>query len=156
MIGESFGVYVTGRMAEHLGEVDRILAFNPANEAGGHAVVDLTPFSRMAWSFQTYSPYDTTARMADASLFLESPQESGFTEQHTYGITWLAKQIEQGDKSWLLMQRTLPAPKPGWFCGIATIGAGFISKYVACRRPQLASSGIEGVQLRQLPLRGGF
>ncbi len=64
-IGESFGNCVNARIAETIGGRCRILAFNPANDAGGYKTPDLRACSDVAWSFQTYSMFDTQDSIAD-------------------------------------------------------------------------------------------
>ena len=80
LIGESFGVYVLGRSAATLGGVEHLLAFNPASELGGYAPVDLRKSARRAWSFHTYSAFDTTQEIAHGDFFLETPAKSTVTQ----------------------------------------------------------------------------
>lgn len=121
LIGESFGSYVNHRIAESLGGVKHLLAFNAASEAGGYRPPDLRRCAKVACSFQTYSPYDTASELAHHDFFLETPANRGLLAQHTYGVVWLTARINEGDRTWLLLDRALPARKPGAYCGMVTL-----------------------------------
>ena len=109
VIGESFGVYVNAQIAKHLGGVHRSLAFNPASETAGYWPSDLKTHSTQAWSFHTWSICDTAFAIADADFYLETPTEASHVQQHVSGIPWLTARLNEGDKSWLLMEQVPPA-----------------------------------------------
>ncbi len=101
MIGESFGNYVNAKIASNFGNVDRMLAMNPASEVGGYPVPDLRQCSRKAYSFHTYSLFDTRASLAHVSVFLETPRDATGIEQHTSGIARLTATIGEDSVGWL-------------------------------------------------------
>ena len=109
VIGESFGVYVNAQIAKHLGGVHRCLAFNPASLTGGYWPPDLKTHSTQAWSFHTWSFCDTACVIADADFFLETPTEATHVQQHVSGIPWLTARLQEGDTSWLMMNKVAPA-----------------------------------------------
>jgi hypothetical protein len=121
-IGESFGVYVAGRIGLELVEIRHILAFNPANELGGYAPLDLRKVAQRSCSFHTYSPYDTLQPVADRGLFLETPAGANHSAQHTFGMIWLADRLRDGDVTWLALQREVePSQDKAMFDGIASL-----------------------------------
>lgn len=92
-IGESFGNCVNAQIARQLGGHGKILAFNPPNDMGGFRTPDLRKCSDLAWSFQTFSLFDTQAVIADTGFFLQTPAEFTARQQHVAGISWLATRI---------------------------------------------------------------
>ncbi len=110
-IGESFGNYVNHRIAEKLKSVRRILAMNPASELGGYTPPDLRKHTDCAWALHTRSVWDTRLDLSDRGFLLQTPEKSTPTEMHTYGIHWLRHRLEQGDDTYLLLNRkTTDAP----------------------------------------------
>lgn len=121
-LGESFGVYVAGRIGLELGEIRHILAFNPANELGGYAPLDLRKVAQRSYSFHTYSPYDTLQPVADRGLFLETPAGASHSAQHMFGIAWIAERLRDGDATWLELKREVePSQDKAMFDGIASL-----------------------------------
>jgi pimeloyl-ACP methyl ester carboxylesterase len=139
LIGESFGAYVAGRIGIALGGVEHLLAFNPANEAGGYAPLDLRLAARQTWSFHTYSVYDTTQEIAHADFFLETPAGADPTAQHTYGIVWLAERIASGDLLWLRLEKTVPTAKLNAFRGEAHLDGRLEDTTIARQRSNPAA-----------------
>ena len=103
-IGESFGNCVNAGIAEHLGRRGRILAFNPPNAAGGYKTPDLRTCADLAWSFQTYSIFDTQDQIAHVGFFLETHANATDRDQHVAGVAWLADRVRSDETNWLLMQ----------------------------------------------------
>jgi hypothetical protein len=130
-IGESFGNCVNAQIAKHLGGHGKILAFNPPNDMGGFRTPDLRTCSDLAWSFQTFSLFDTQAAIADTGFFLETPREFTARQQHVAGITWLATQVEAGDSTWLLMKHSVEAGSAGSFDAVA----GFTGELLKDQHP---------------------
>lgn len=126
-IGESFGNCVNARIAERMGRCRTILAFNPADRAGGYTTPDLRSCAELSWSFHTYSMFDTLDPIAHAGFFLESSTNASDRDQHIAGVSWLAAQVRSGDQTWVLAQLSLPEPQPGYFDGTATL-AGELSQ----------------------------
>jgi len=120
-IGESFGCFVVNRIASATQGSARILAFNPANECGGYALPDLRKSVAKAWSFHTFSPFDTTHAIAHADVFLETPSAANSLIQHTFGISWLITTLKRGDRTWLEMSRSLPQRQSKVFSIKATL-----------------------------------
>lgn len=100
-IGESFGNYVNAQIAAGLGGRGRILAFNPATALGGYKLPDLRACSDLAWSFHTYSIFDTQDAIADFGIFLETSPAATEVDQHIFGVSWLAERVSTGDLAWL-------------------------------------------------------
>ena len=109
VIGESFGVYVNAQIAKHLGGVHRSLAFNPASGTAGYWPPNLKTHSTQSWSFHTWSICDTASVIADADFFLETAPKATHVQQHVSGIPWLTARLDEGDKSWLMMEKIPPA-----------------------------------------------
>jgi hypothetical protein len=120
-IGESFGNCVNAKIAEHLGRHGRILAFNPPNAAGGYKVPDLRTCADVAWSFQTFSIFDTQDSIAHVGFFLQTQANASDRDQHVAGISWLADQIVHGNTTWLLMQHEIAAAGDAEFEAVATV-----------------------------------
>jgi len=120
-IGESFGNCVNARITETFGGRGRILAFNPANDAGGYKTPDLRTCSDVAWSFQTYSMFDTQDSIADLGIFLETSTAATDTDQHIAGVSWLAERVRSGDLAWLLTTHTILATESEHFDAIGTL-----------------------------------
>lgn len=139
LIGESFGAYVAGRIGIALGGVEHLLAFNPANEAGGYEPLDLRASACHAWSFHTYSPYDTAQEIAHADFFLETPTGADPSAQHTHGIVWLAERIASGDLSWLRLEKAVPTPKLNAFRGEAHLDGRLEDTTIARHPPSAAA-----------------
>jgi len=136
LIGESFGVYVQGKVATALGGVRHILAFNPASELGGFQPIDLHHVADRAWSFHTYSVYDTTNQMAHADFFLETATDACPLAQHTHGIQWLTHQLQAGDLSWLAMTKSVAVANADTFGGIARLNGDIDRATVNRARPE--------------------
>ena len=143
MIGESFGTCVNARIARKLGGVLRMLAFNPASDAGGYAVPDLRQCSKQSWSFHTYSAFDTSRELADGDFFLETPAGSTDWVQHVAGISWLAERVQVGDRSWLLMDWRLPPRRVGFFQARAMLDGQLVEDQVP-RLPPMSGADTEG------------
>lgn len=139
-IGESFGAYVIGVWAKELGGIEHLLAMNPANELGGYTPLDLRKSARLAWSFHTYSPFDTRREIAHGSLFLETREVASHWAQHTHGVLWLTERVAARDFAWLDMQHELPTSKAEAFHGEAGL-QGELRDVVVPRQCPLPSSG---------------
>lgn len=87
-----------------LGGRGRILAFNPPNAAGGYKTPDLRTCADLAWSFQTYSIFDTQDQIAHVGFFLETHANATDRDQHVAGVAWLADRVRSDETNWLLMQ----------------------------------------------------
>lgn len=135
-VGESFGNCVNARIAKAFDGKGRILAFNPANEAGGYRTPDLKACSDCAWSFQTYSMFDTQEPIADASLFLETSPMATDYKQHIAGVSWLSERVRAGDRAWLLGQHRIPDQQAGSFDAIATLSGELLHHQPTRKRPQ--------------------
>jgi len=120
-IGESFGNCVNAQIAEALGGRGRILAFNPPNDLSGYKTPDLRCCSDVAWSFQTYSMFDSQSPIADLGFFLETPANAMAKDQHVFGVNWLTARVQSGDLTWLFPQLVLPEPATEDFDAIVTI-----------------------------------
>lgn len=128
MIGESFGNYVNARVAQQLGGVEHLLAFNPASELGGYRPPNLRKVAGVSCSFHTWSIYDTKLSIAHHELFLEAPEKSSAFEQHTHGIKWLAERVEAGDNGWLMMTHPLPTRDADQFQAVAHFSGLLLSE----------------------------
>ncbi|MBI4606606.1 MAG: hypothetical protein HY721_31980 [Planctomycetes bacterium] len=140
LVGESFGNYVNQRIAEKLGEVDKMLVFNPASELGGYPPPDFRKHSNQVWSFETYSIADTNGDRADHKLFLETPEGCGIKCQHTYGIEWLIQRLKDDDTSWLLFDKRLADLPDGLFDGKARLDGSYLPSPFAYRFDPLYES----------------
>lgn len=136
LIGESFGNYVNARAAKQLGGVGRILAFNPASELGGYTPPDLKAAAAAAWSFHSWSAYDTSRQIAHRELFLETAAGASELAQHMHGIAWLSERLEAGDQSWLLAEQPVPEGKAGCYCAVAGLRGELIVAEMPRQRPQ--------------------
>lgn len=134
-IGESFGVYVIAEIAISLGGIEHILALNPANELGGYAPADLRKSAKRAWSFHTYSPFDTTREIAHCDFFLQTPADFDHTAQHTHGIVWLSERVA-ADPSWLRLEKSLPPAKSNAFRCQAQLDGQLLDVAIGRTRPQ--------------------
>jgi hypothetical protein len=134
-IGESFGNCVNARIAETLGGRGRILAFNPANGAGGYRTPNLRDCSDVAWSFQTYSLFDTQDAIADSCIFLETPPSATDIDQHIAGVSWLAERVRSGDLSWLLTTHNIPSQRSEHFDAISSLSGELVHQSRPRRRP---------------------
>lgn len=132
-IGESFGNCVNARIAEQLGRRGRILAFNPANCAGGYQTPDLRTCAELSWSFQTYSVFDTQESIAHAGFHLETPANATDIDQHIAGVPWLTDRVRAGDLTWLLTQHRSLEQRAGCFDATATL-SGELSEQRLPRR----------------------
>jgi pimeloyl-ACP methyl ester carboxylesterase len=108
LIGESFGNYLNARIASDFGQVDRLIAMNPASQLGGYPVPDLRRCSRVSWSFHTDSIFDTSVTLAHATILLETSDDATDIEKHTCGIERLTERLVQCDLEWLIADRVLP------------------------------------------------
>ena len=134
-IGESFGNCVNARIAERLGRQGKILAFNPANPAGGYATPNLRLCAEMSWSFHTYSVFDSLDPIAHAEVFLETPANTPDTDQHTAGVAWLAARVQSGNLQWLLAEHRLPASNADYFEATATLSGTLSEQRMPRKRP---------------------
>ncbi|MEO8268843.1 MAG: hypothetical protein ABI557_03925 [Aureliella sp.] len=134
-IGESFGNCVNARIAETLGGRGRILAFNPPNDAGGYKTPDLRACSDIAWSFQTYSMFDTQESIADIGIFLETSLPARDMDQHIAGVSWLAERVRSGDLAWLLATHNIPGHQSEYFDAIGTLSGELLHLSVPRQRP---------------------
>lgn len=134
-IGESFGNCVNARIAETFGGRGRILAFNPANDAGGYKAPDLRACSEVAWSFQTYSMFDTQDSIADASIFLETSLNATDMDQHIAGVAWLAERVRSGDLAWLLTTHKITEHQAEHFAAIGTRSGELLHQNLPRKRP---------------------
>lgn len=139
-IGESFGTCVNARIAEHLGGRGTMLAFNPPNQSAGYPIPNLCDCSDVAWAFHTYSVCDTQESMADARLFLETPANACEKDQHTFGILWLARQVQNGQLAWLLATHPVPEHRPDHFDAVATLSGNLRLEHVPQKRPVSAKT----------------
>lgn len=120
-IGESFGNCINAKIAEHLGRHGKILAFNPPNAAGGYKIPDLRTCADLAWSFQTYSVFDTQDPIAHVGFFLQTQANASDRDQHVAGISWLTDQTVHGNMTWLLMQHEIAAADDAEFEAVVTV-----------------------------------
>jgi hypothetical protein len=140
LIGESFGNWVNARVARRLGNVQGILAFNPASEAGGYAPPDLRLHAQCSWSFHTHSAFDTTREIAAADFLLQTPAEATHWQRHVWGIAWLTLRLQDRDLAWLTFDKRLPARKSGRYTALAAAD-GQLGPEPPLRRPvELANS----------------
>ncbi len=131
LIGESFGNCINARIAQQLGSDGRFLVFNPPSPLGGYPLPDVTALSHIAWSFHTYSAYDSTELKTDAGFYLECPEELDHHGQHTRGIPWLTEQLIRGNLDWLNFQHSVPPRQEGVFDATADI----LGNFLPTRRP---------------------
>lgn len=126
-IGESFGNCVNARIAEQLGRRGQILAFNPPNAAGGYKTPDLRTCADLAWSFQTYSAFDTQESIAHVGFFLETSAFATERDQHVAGVSWLADRVRSRDMTWLLMLHQMTQTRDEEFDAVAALSGDLIS-----------------------------
>ncbi len=134
-IGESFGNCVNARIAETIGGRGRILAFNPPNDAGGYKIPDLRACSDVAWSFQTYSMFDTQDSIADLGIFLETSPAATDVDQHISGVSWLAERVRSGDLAWLLTTHKIPEHQFEQFDAIGSLSGELLHQHISRKRP---------------------
>ncbi len=134
LIGESFGNCVNSRVAQRLGGASRILAFNPANEMGGHPLPRLEKHAEISWVFHTRSPFDTNSKIGDRGILLQPESKDAFV-QHTYGVQWLTQCLTDGDTSWLNFERVIPASPTAKFYDLAIDRDGGLQFGAALRTP---------------------
>lgn len=134
-IGESFCNCVNARIADSIGGRGRILAFNPANAAAGYKTPDLRACSDVAWSFQTYSIFDTQDSIADVGIFLETSPTATEKDQHIAGVSWLAERVSSGDLSWLLTTHSIPEHQSEHFDAIGTLSGELLHQNLPRKRP---------------------
>lgn len=139
LIGESFGNCVNHRVAQRIGGVNRMLAFNPANELGGYPLPHLERFSVVAWAFHTRSPFDTCAKLGDRGVLLQVASDDPFF-QHTYGVQWLRQRLTVGDDSWLKLQRDIPKASSEQFFDLVVDKDGNLILEEAIRVPPSAET----------------
>lgn len=139
-IGESFGNCVNARIAEQSGRRGRILAFNPANLAGGYLTPDLRACAELSWSFQTYSAFDTLESIAHAGFYLETSAGATDKDQHTAGVPWLADRVWSGDLTWLLMQHRSLKQRADRFDATATLTGELSEQRIPRKRPELSEN----------------
>jgi hypothetical protein len=134
-VGESFGNCVNARIAESMGGRGRILAFNPANDAGGYKTPNLRACSDVAWSFQTYSIFDTQDSIADVGIFLETSAIATEKDQHIAGVSWLAERVRSGDVAWLLTMHDITEHRSDHFDALGTLSGELLHQQVPRKRP---------------------
>ena len=134
-IGESFGNCVNARIAERMGRHGTILAFNPADSAGGYEAPDLRTCSDVSCSFHTFSMFDTLEPIANAGFFLETPANASDKDQHTAGVAWLVAQVKCGDLTWLRAEHRLAEPEAEYFDATATLSGQLSRTRIPRRRP---------------------
>ena len=139
-IGESFGNCVNARIAEQSGRRGRILAFNPANLAGGYLTPDLSACAELSWSFQAYSAFDTLESIAHAGFYLETSAGATDKDQHTAGVPWLADRVRSGDLTWLLMQHRSLKQRADCFDATATLTGELSEQRIPRKRPELSEN----------------
>jgi pimeloyl-ACP methyl ester carboxylesterase len=139
LIGESFGNYVNARAAKQLGGVGQILAFNPASELGGYTPPDLKAAASTAWSFHSWSAFDTSRPIAHRELFLETAAGASELAQHMHGIAWLSERVETGDLSWLRAEQHVPECKADRYSAVAGLRGELLAVEMPRQRPQPAS-----------------
>ena len=135
LIGESFGNYVNAKIASNFGKVDRMLAMNPAAELGGYPIPDLRRCSRRAYSFHTYSLFDTRVSLAHAAVFLETPPGATGIEQHTSGIARLTTTIGEASRGWLEANLVAADDSPERFKLRATLDGRLVAADLPRHRP---------------------
>jgi hypothetical protein len=119
-----------------LGSEGRFLVFNPPSPLGGYSLPDLTLLSQIAWSFHTYSVYDTTELKTDAGFFLQCPAELDHHGQHTRGIPWLSEQLQKGNLSWLHFLHQVPSRQDGVFDATADLFGNIQQTRLPLGRPR--------------------
>lgn len=134
-IGESFGNCVNARIAETYGGRGRILAFNPPNDAGGYKTPDLRACSDVAWSFQTYSMFDTQDSIADCDIFLQTSPSASNMDQHVAGVLWLAERVRSGDLAWLLTTHKISKQQAEHFDAISSLSGELLYQNLPRQRP---------------------
>jgi hypothetical protein len=127
-IGESFGDYLNNWAARDIFlmtgvKSGKILAFDPAanftipffNINIPYAPPDLTQYFNTSVAAYTNSFFDYKKIKANANLPVPD-QPSGWVQQHTFGVQWLAKELQGGDCSLLNLgyvpQQLGDAPPP--------------------------------------------
>ncbi|MBL8814890.1 MAG: hypothetical protein JNL58_02585 [Planctomyces sp.] len=141
LIGESFGNCINARIAQQLGSEGRFLVFNPPSPLGGYPLPDVTPISHIAWSFHTYSAYDSTELKTDAGFYLECPEEMDHHGQHTRGIPWLTEQLIRGNLDWINFRHQVPARQEEVFDGTADILGNFLATHRPRRLQEPSAAG---------------
>lgn len=134
-IGESFGNCVNARIAETFGGRGRILAFNPANDTGGYKTPNLRACSDVAWSFQTYSIFDTQDSIADLGIFLETSPLATAMDQHIAGVSWLAERVRSDDLAWLHTTHNITEHRAEHFDAIGTQSGELLHQNLPRKRP---------------------
>jgi hypothetical protein len=157
-IGESFGNWVNAQIAKALGGRGRILAFNPATAAGGYTTPDLRACSDVAWSFHTYSIFDTQDSIADLGFFLETAPAATDRAQHIAGVSWLTERVRSGNLAWLHTTHDIIPHQPEHFDATATLSGEVLHQSLPRQWPKtapensrpavsmLATSSLSGIQ----------
>ena len=143
LIGESFGNWVNARIANRFGMVDRILAMNPASEFGGYPPPNLRRCAATSWAFHTYSAFETLRRVADVSIFLETPTSADCFVQHTYGIGQLKTMLVAGDDGWLQDQCVWEGHDHNRFDAFATLDGKLMQTDLRMIRPSIDEADAE-------------
>jgi hypothetical protein len=134
-IGESFGNWVNARIARQFGGVHGIMALNPATAAAGYSPPNLRRSAQIAWSFHTYSAYDTNREIAHADFLLQTPADACHLQQHLWGIQWLADRVEEGDTSWLQFNKPLPSRKAAHYRALARMDGELAQQHFPREQP---------------------
>ncbi len=122
-VGESFGNAVNAAISDSNGAVSKGILLNPANEWGFWHL--FTPDYRAAFSkchaYITNSWWDsrTPKPIADAVIYLTTPDWWSWNKKHTSGMEWLADQVGLGRMEFLDM--TVPYPAPSWGAYMASV-----------------------------------
>ena len=143
LIGESFGNWVNARIANRLGMVNRILAMNPASEFAGYPPPNLRRCALTSWAFHTYSVFDTLKRVADVSIYLETPASADCFVQHTHGIGRVTAMLLAGDDGWLHDQWVWDRGDNDRFDAMATLDGNLIRTDLLMIRPPADEAGSE-------------
>jgi hypothetical protein len=131
LIGESFGNYVNYGIAAQLGGVERALVFNPASEAGGYPPPKFDCLAERSWSFHTPSVFDTRRDVAGYSLVLTTPVGADAFEQHTFGIRWLTRLVNDGHCDWLDSEPEILDGPEGSFDGRVNEDGSYDAVFIA-------------------------
>src|SRR5262249_27307427 len=101
-VGEGSGNAVLNAAAQHMGGLYNIIALNPASALGGYLPPDLRSNFQHSAAYETSSLFDTQTALAESNFTLPTGDLNDPVAQHTFGVSWLALQIAQGDSSVLI------------------------------------------------------
>jgi hypothetical protein len=100
----------------------------------GYKAPNLRACSDIAWSFHTYSIFDTQDSIADSGIFLETPHLATEVEQHIAGVSWLAERVSSGDLAWLQTTHHIAVHQAEYFDAIGTLSGGVLHQHVPRKR----------------------